>query len=182
MELDDSAVREICVTQFDRADNMTDAMAALTTLANTDCTERAPALDRFYAKWKEEALVLDKWFAVQSGSRLPGTLLEVKRLMQHPGFTLKNPNRVRSVVGSFCQGNLRHFHAADGSGYTFAANQVIALDPLNPQIAARLARSFDRWKKFDLGRQQHAKAALSRIREVAGLSKDTTEVVTRALS
>jgi aminopeptidase N len=181
MEIDDPTVRKLCTDQFDTADNMTDSMAALAALANTDCAERAQALERFYAKWKNEALVLDKWFAVQAGSRLPGTLSQVKRLMQHPDFTLKNPNRVRSVVGSFCQGNLRHFHAADGSGYAYAADQVIALDPLNPQIAARLARSFDRWKKFDAGRQRHAKAALGRIRDAAGLSKDTTEVVTRTL-
>ena len=181
MESDDPAIRVLCVSQFDHADNMTDAMAALALLANTECAERTPALERFYAKWKDEALVLDKWFAVQSGSRLTGTLSQVKRLVQHPDFSLKNPNRVRSVVGSFCQGNLRHFHAADGSGYEFGADQVIALDALNPQIAARLARAFDRWKKFDARRQQHAKAALTRIRDAAGLSKDTTEVVTRAL-
>ncbi len=182
MEIDDPSVRKLCTDQFDTADNMTDSMAALSTLVNTDCAERTSALERFYAKWKNEALVLDKWFSVQAGSRLPGTLVQVKRLMQHVDFTFKNPNRVRSVIGSFCQGNPRHFHAADGSGYAFAADQVIALDPLNPQIAARLARSFDRWKKFDAGRQQHAKAALSRIRDAAGLSKDTTEVVSRALN
>jgi aminopeptidase N len=101
--------------------------------------------------------------------------------MNHPAFTLRNPNRVRSVIGGFCQGNLLHFHAADGSGYEFASAQVIALDPLNPQVAARLARCFDRWRKFDSGRQQLARAALERIRDTAGLSKDTFEVVTRAL-
>jgi aminopeptidase N len=102
--------------------------------------------------------------------------------MRHPAFTIKNPNRVRSLVGSFCHGNQVRFHAADGSGYTFAADQVVTLDPLNPQIAARLARSFDRWRKFDAARRAHAQAALERIRNTAGLSKDTFEVVTRALA
>ena len=181
MELDDTGIRARCLHQFDHADNMTDAMAALAALANTGCAERAPALERFYEKWKDEALVLDKWFAVQASARLPGTLSRVRDLMKHPDFSLKNPNRVRSVVGTFCQGNLKHFHAADGSGYAFCADQVIALDPLNPQVAARLARAFDRWRKFDGAHQRHAKAALNRIRYAAGLSKDTTEVVTRAL-
>jgi len=182
MELDDAAVRMLCVRQFDSADNMTDSMAALTALANTDRPERFEALEKFYAKWKDESLVMDKWFAVQATSRLPDTLAAVKRLMSHPAFALKNPNKVRAVIGSFCQGNHVRFHAADGSGYAFAADQVIALDPLNPQVAARLARSFDRWRKFDTIHQKHAKAALERIRDTAGLSKDTIEVVTKALA
>jgi aminopeptidase N len=182
MELDDVPVRALCVKQFETADNMTDSMAALTALANTDCGERSEALDKFYAKWKDESLVLDKWFAVQATSRLPDTLAAVKRLMSHPAFNLKNPNKVRAVIGSFCQGNQVRFHAADGSGYAFAAERVTALDPLNPQVAARLARSFDRWRKFDTVHQMHATAALERIRDTAGLSKDTTEVVTKALA
>ena len=182
MELNDATVRALCVKQFDSADNMTDAMAALTALASTDCPERIDALEKFSAKWKDEPLVMDKWFAVQATSRLPDTLASVKRLMSHPAFNLKNPNKVRSVIGSFCQGNHVRFHAADGSGYAFAADQVIALDPLNPQIAARLARSFDRWRKFDAKRQALMKEALERIRDNAGLSKDTTEVVTKALT
>ncbi len=182
MELDDVAVRTLCVRQFDSADNMTDSMAALTALANTDCPERFEALERFYEKWQDESLVTDKWFAVQATSRLPDALAAVKRLMSHPAFNLKNPNKVRAVIGNFCQGNHVRFHAADGSGYAFAADQVIALDPLNPQVAARLARSFDRWRKFDTVHQTHAKAALERIRDTAGLSKDTTEVVTKALA
>jgi aminopeptidase N len=151
-------------------------------LANADGSDREGALRKFYDKWKDEPLVLDKWFAVQASSRLPDTLSVVKGLMQHPAFTLKNPNRVRSVVSSFCHGNQVRFHAADGTGYAFAADQIIAIDPLNPQVAARLARCFDRWKKFDVARQTHARAALERIRNTAGLSKDTFEVVTRALA
>ncbi|HWH49136.1 MAG TPA: aminopeptidase N [Burkholderiales bacterium] len=182
MELEDAEVRMLCVTQFEDADNMTDSMAALTALANADCPERKDALEKFYAKWQDEPLVMDKWFAVQATSRLPDTLAAVKRLMSHSAFDLKNPNKVRAVIGSFCQGNHVRFHAADGSGYAFAADQVIALDPLNPQVSARLARCFDRWRKFDAVHRQHARAALERIRDTSGLSKDTTEVVTRALA
>ena len=131
---------------------------------------------------EDEPLVLDKWFAVQATSRLPGTLATVKRLMQHPAFNLTNPNRVRSVISSFCHGNQVRFHAADGSGYQFAADQIIAVDALNPQVAARLARSFDRWKKFDPARRSLARAALERIRDAVGLSRDTFEVITRALA
>ena len=182
MELNDTQMQALCATQFDAADNMTDSMAALTALANAEGGAREGALKKFYDKWKDEPLVLDKWFAVQATSRLPDTLSVVNRLMQHPAFTLKNPNRVRSVVSSFCHGNQVRFHAADGSGYAFGADQVIAIDPLNPQVAARLARSFDRWKKFDPARRTLAQAALERIRGTAGLSKDTFEVVTRALA
>ena len=182
MELDDDEIRAICVAQFERADNMTDTMAALTALANTECRERDVALERFHARWRHEALVLDKWFAVQATSRLPSTPARVQQLLAHPDFDIKNPNRVRSVIGTFAQGNPVRFHAADGAGYALVAEQIVTLDALNPQVAARLARAFDRWRKFDAGRQVHAKTALTRIREHAGLSKDVTEVVTRALA
>ncbi|MCU0868418.1 MAG: aminopeptidase N [Burkholderiales bacterium] len=182
MELDDAEVRAICVAQFDGADNMTDTMAALGCLAATDCDERQPALDRFHARWKHEALVLDKWFAVQASSRLPGTLARVQALLRHPDFDLRNPNRARSVIGVFCHGNPVRFHAADGAGYAFFADQVIQLDAINPQVASRLARAMDRWRRYDTGRQAHARAALERIRDRDGLSKDVTEVVTRALA
>ncbi len=181
MELDDEPVRALCLRQFDGADNMTDAMAGLMAIANTDWDERKPALERFYTKWKREPLVVDKWLAVQASARVPQTLSEVKRLTQHPAFDLKNPNKVYALIRTFCA-NQRHFHAADGSGYAFAADQVLALDPLNPQIAARLARGFDRWRKFDGGRQDHASAQLTRIRATGSLSKDTLEVVSKALA
>ena len=181
-EVNSVETRAMAWRQFDQADNMTDALAAMTALAQIDCSERVRALDRFYARWKDEALVLDKWFAVQASSRLPGTLSEVKRLMQHSSFDIKNPNKVRALISTFCHGNHLRFHAADGSGYTFCADAVVTLDALNPQIAARLARAFDRWKKFDAGRQNHARNALDRIRTAAALSKDTLEVVSRALA
>jgi len=180
MELDDAAVRVLCVRQFERADNMTDAMAALSFLANCDCPERVTALDAFHAKWKDEALVMDKWLGVQATSRLPGTLDEVKRLTTHPAFDIRNPNKVYALIRGFCANHVR-FHAADGSGYAFAAERTIEIDALNHQVASRVARSFDRWRRFDAGRRQHARAALERIAATDGLSKDVAEIVTRAL-
>ena len=172
---------ELCLRQLNTSDNMTDTMAALAALANTDSAERAPALERFYARWKDEPLVVDKWLAVQASSRLPGTLAEVKRLTAHPAFDIRNPNKVYALIRNF-GGNQVRFHAADGAGYAFLADHILTLDALNPQIAARIARTFDRWRKFDPQRQQHARSQLERIRDKAGLSKDTLEVVTKALA
>jgi aminopeptidase N len=136
----------------------------------------------FYEKWKNEALVVDKWFRVQATAMLPATLERVRSLMAHPAFDLKNPNRARSLVHAFATGNPVGFHAADGAGYRFIAEQVVVLDRINPQIASRLARAFDRWKKYDAGRQAHARAALESIRAAAPLSPDVGEVVARALA
>jgi aminopeptidase N len=181
MELDEPGVRALCVGQLEGAGNMTDSIAALTRLANCDCEERVPALEGFYRKWKDEPLVVDKWLAVQSASRLPGALADTKRLIEHPAFNIRNPNKVYALLGSF-RGNQVRFHARDGSGYDFVADQVIALDAINPQVAARLARGLDRWKKFDGGRQAHARAALERIRDATGVSKGVLEIASRALA
>jgi aminopeptidase N len=176
-ELGDS---RLAYDQFQRADNMTDAMAALGVLANLDCPEREPALAAFYEKWKDEPLVADKWLAVQAASRLPATLETVKRLLGHPAFDLKVPNKVYALIRGFAANHVR-FHAADGGGYAFVADQVISLNSLNPQVAARMARSFDRWKRFDAERQAHARRALVRIRDTDRLSKDVAEIVDKAL-
>jgi aminopeptidase N len=171
---------KLAYEQFRGADNMTDAMAALTWLAQLDCPERERALEEFYARWKNEPLVLDKWLAVQAGSRLPDTLPRVKRLLAHPAFDRKVPNKVYALIRTFTANHVR-FHAADGGGYAFLADQVIALNALNPQVAARMARGYDRWRKFDPARQGKARAALERIRDTDGLSKDVAEIVTKAL-
>lgn len=161
--------------------NMTDEIAALATLANLDLPEREAALADFYARWQNEALVIDKWLSVQATSRLPGTAARVRALMQHPAFDLKNPNRVYALIRGFCGANPRHFHAADGSGYALAADVISELQAINPQVASRIARSFDRWRQFDTGRQAHARAALERIAAIEDLAKDVAEVVGNAL-
>jgi len=167
--------------QFQAADNMTDAMAALTWLAQIECPERDKALEEFHARWKDEPLVADKWLAVQAGSRMPDTLGRVQRLLKHPAFDIKVPNKVYALIRTFSANHVR-FHAGDGGGYAFLADQVIALNALNPQVAARMARGFDRWKKFDAVRQTKARAQLERIRNADGLSKDVAEIVTKALA
>jgi aminopeptidase N len=181
MELDEPSMRELCVEQLETAGNMTDAFAALSRLANCTGPERAPALEGFYRKWKDEPLVVDKWLAAQSGSRLPTALSDTRRLMNHPAFNIRNPNKVYALIGAF-RGNHVRFHAGDGSGYAFVADQVIALDAINPQVAARMARGLDRWKKFDAGRQAHARAALERMRDAKGVSKGVLEIASRALA
>ena len=183
LELDTPAVRQLALQQFRSADNMTDQFAALSVLANVNadtCPERDTALADFYTRWQHEALVVDKWLAVQSTSRRPDTLATVKALTAHPAFDIGNPNKVYALIRAF-GANLARFNAADGSGYAFIAERVIELHDRNPQVASRLARCFDRWKKFDANRQQHARAALESIRDHAGLSRDVLEVVTRSL-
>src|SRR5262249_22984225 len=127
METDEPEVRALCLEQFENAGNMTDSFPALARLANCDRPERAPALDAVYRRWKDESLVVDKWLAVQSSSRLPSALADTQRLMRHPAFSLRNPNKVYALLGAF-QGNQVRFHAADGSGYRFVADRVISLD------------------------------------------------------
>ncbi|MGB4856546.1 MAG: aminopeptidase N, partial [Candidatus Dechloromonas phosphoritropha] len=183
LELDTPAVRALALKQFESADNMTDQFAALAALANVnaaDCPERSTALAEFYARWQGEALVVDKWLAVQSTSRRPETLATVKTLTTHPAFDLANPNKIYALIRAF-GANLVRFNAADGSGYAFMAEQILALHDRNPQVASRLARCFDRWQKFDANRQAHARVALERIRDHDGLSRDVLEVVSRAL-
>jgi aminopeptidase N len=179
--LSELGLSKLADEQFRRTDNMTDTMAALGCLANLDCPEREPALAAFYAKWKDEPLVVDKWLAVQASSRLAGTLARVRELFGHPAFDLKVPNKVYALIRSFAANHVR-FHAADGGGYAFLADQIIALNALNPQVAARMARAFDRWKKFDEQRKRHAKRQLERIRDADKLSKDVAEIVAKALA
>ena len=166
--------------QFQQADNMTDSQAALTALAQIDCPERQRALDEFYARWNKEPLVVDKWLSVQASSRLPGTLARVKQLLEHPAFDIKVPNRVYALIRTFAANHV-NFHAADGSGYAFLADQVIAINRFNPQVAARMARGFDRWRRFDAARQAKARAALERVRDSDGLTRDVAEIVTKTL-
>jgi aminopeptidase N len=167
--------------QFSSADNMTDSAAALAILADFDSEERTRVLDSFYERWSDEPLVVDKWLRAQAMSRLPGTLTEVRRLTDHPAYSIRNPNKVYALLGGFSTGNHARFHAADGSGYEFLVDQIIVLDRLNPQVAARITRAFDRWRKFDAGRQRNAQAALQRILRTTGLSKDVTEIVQKSL-
>ncbi|WP_075793139.1 aminopeptidase N [Massilia putida] len=167
--------------QFDGATNMTDRVAALSALVHARAPAAADALQRFYDEFQGEALVVDKWFAMQASA--PTTdVNRVRDLMTHKAFTLRNPNRARSLVSTFCAGNPVGFHAPDGSGYAFWAEQVIALDALNPQVASRLARAMDRWRRYTPDLQAHMKRALQQVAGQAKLSNDVREVVSKALA
>lgn len=181
MASDTDNLNHLAIDQFNNAKNMTDQMAALTQLSHLDNDLSTPFLTRFYQQWKGEDLVIDKWFTLQACSEKSNTLNDVKRLTQHPDFDIKTPNRVRSLIGAFASANPLHFNAADGSGYAFIADNIIKLDAINPQIAARLANSLSRWKKFDHNRQQLIKAELARIQARHPLSNDVLEIVTRSL-
>ena len=167
--------------QFAAAGNMTDVLAALSVLSGIDSPERLDALAAFHAKWRDDALVLDKWFGIQAMSPLPDTMAAVRRLFGHPDFDLRNPNRVRALVSSFAVNQVR-FHAADGAGYRFLADTIIQLDPDNPQIAARMVSSLGQWRRFDPARQGLMKAELSRIVALPGLSKNTFEMASKSLA
>ena len=196
-ELDSDTYQQFAQQQFSQADNMTDQFAALAVLVNAPVKEEAhakdlhagegaharagcPELATFLERWQGEALVVDKWLAVQAASRQPGTLARVEALTQHAVFDRRNPNKVYALIRGF-GANHRHFHALDGSGYRFLAAQIAELDPINPQVAARLARCFDRWRRFDAARQAQACAVLTGLQQRPGLSRDVLEVVSKAL-
>jgi aminopeptidase N len=167
--------------QFDGADNMTDKVAALVALIHGRAESAEGALARFYEEFSKEPLVVDKWFSIQAMA--PSTdVAAVRKLMGHPAFNLRNPNRARSLVSAFCAGNPVQFHVPDGSGYAFWAEQVIALDALNPQVASRLARAMDRWRRYAPALQVHMKKALQQVAGQKKLSNDVREVVDKALS
>ncbi|MGV7121651.1 aminopeptidase N [Sphingopyxis sp. 550A] len=165
---------------FSDADGMTERQAALATLAHGDSDERVAALDIFYQRYRDNPLVLDKWFQVQAWSMRPDSVAAVKALAEHPDFTLANPNRVRSLYGAFT-GNQAAFHQADGAGYRLIADLVIALDPKNPQTAAKMIPPLGRWRRFDDARAAMMRAELERILAQPALSRDTTEQASKSL-
>ena len=168
-------------TQFRAADNMADSQAALACLAAVEAPERERALSAFRERWKDDPLVMDKWFQVQAESPLPGAVERVRELSRHSDFSLANPNRARSLIVSFSVGNQAGFHDPSGAGYAFLADHVLAIDPKNPQLAAACAKAFVQWRRYDERRRGHAEAQLRRISEAEGLSRNTYEIVEMAL-
>ncbi len=173
-------VAALAFAQFEAADNMTDRQAAMTTLVNGDAPERDVALAAFHDRYAGNGLVLDKWFQAQALSARDDTTDRVAALAAHPAFTLANPNRARSLIGAF-GANQRAFHRADGAGYRFLADQLIALDRLNPQTAAKLLPPLGRWRRFDAGRAALMRAELARVVAVPGLSRDLFEQASKSL-
>ena len=182
MLLDDREIMALCLRQFEQAGNMTDVLAALQAIVhNPDCPERRSVLVSFYSDWHNDTLVLDKWFALQATAPLPGTLAEVKSLMAHPAFSLKNPNKVRALIGAFCSGNQLCFHEKSGAAYVFLAEQVLAIDRFNHQIAARMLNPLSRWQRFDAARRELMRRELERILACGELSRDVYEVASKSL-
>jgi aminopeptidase N len=176
-----AVIARVC-RQYETANNMTDRMAALVTLSLHEVPEREHALADFHARYASDALVVDKWFSLQATIPQPNTLENVRRLTAHPAFSPANPNRVRALIGAFAQGNTTQFNRADGLGYDFVADTVLALDQKNPQISARLATAFRSWRMLEAGRRMKAEAALTRIKGAPGLSRDLADIVERALA
>ena len=145
-----------------------------------DGAERRAALEDFYKRFENDALVIDKWFTLQATVPESGTLARVKELTNHRAFSLGNPNRIRSLIGAFAQGNQTQFNRADGAGYSFVADMVLALDGKNPQVAARLMTAFRTWRTLEITRRTQAERALTRIAETPNLSRDVADIVTRA--
>jgi aminopeptidase N len=167
--------------QFAANANMTDTLMALTILADTADAARDNAIGAFYDAWKDNPLVLDKWFSVQARSGAPDTLERVKALTQHPDFDIRNPNRLRALIGAFA-GNPAVFHEKSGAGYALFADIIIKVDPINPQIAARLLTALGSWRRFDQGRQDLMRAALQRIHDIKNLSHNSFEMASKSLA
>jgi aminopeptidase N len=177
---DDDKAAEIADRHYRTASNMTDMIAGLAALSRLNSNLREAAFAHFYDRFREDALVLDKWLALQAGSPLPGTAAGVRALMKHPVFDMKNPNRVRALVGVFSGNHLR-FHARDGEGYALVGETVRALDSINPQVAARMASAFENWRRYDAGRQKLMRAEMESIARIDGLSTNLFEVTTKML-
>jgi aminopeptidase N len=182
---EDGLVRA-CEQQYRTGNNMTDVMAALTQLVNSESPLAqqlvVSALEDFYQRWQHESLVVNQWLTVQATCVLPNTLEQVKALQQHPAYDGKNPNKIRALISSFCNSNAINFHASAGAGYQFLADQIIQLNTQNPQIASRLLTPLTKWKKYNAERQALMKAQLQRILAVPDLSKDVYEVVSKSLA
>ena len=179
--INDEGIHALCLAQFESANNMTDKLAALDALSGIDCPERETALKAFETQWKDNPLVMDKWFMIQAGSSLPNTLDQVKALQSHASFDPANPNKIRSLIGRFAMANPVNFHHESGRGYEFLADYVIDLDTRNPQVASRLVRALAKWQQFEPNRAALMKASLNRIHEQSGISNDVFEIVDKSL-
>ncbi len=177
----DSEVEQLCIDQYRQGHNMTDVITALGLVASSDSACRNELLSDFFERWKDDPLVLDKWFSVQATSKRGDTLDHVKSLMGNSAFSISNPNKVRALIGAFCAGNSVLFHDRSGAGYQFLADRVLELDALNPQVAARMLRLMARWQRYDAVRQEKMKDQLQRVLGSDGVSKDVYEIASKSL-
>jgi aminopeptidase N len=181
MLLNDDATAQQCLAQYREADNMTDGLAAMGALTHTAHPAAAEVLEDFYRRWKDDNLVLDKWFAIQATSPFESAFDTIEQLARHDDFHIRNPNRVRALIGAFGMRNPVAFHRGDGKGYAFLAGFIQQLDRLNPQVAARLLTPLTQWRRYDAPRQGMMRAQLQRILDSGECSKDVYEVVSKSL-
>ncbi|XP_064955295.1 puromycin-sensitive aminopeptidase [Musa acuminata AAA Group] len=179
--LDDPELTELALHEYKSATNMTDQFAALAAIAQNAGQVRDDVLSDFYTKWQHDFLVVNKWFALQAMSDIPGNVINVQKLLSHPAFDLRNPNKVYSLIGGFC-GSPVNFHAKDGSGYKFLGELVLQLDKINPQVASRMVSAISRWRRYDEHRQALAKAQLEMIISANGLSDNVYEIASKSLA
>jgi aminopeptidase N len=181
MLLQDPNVHHLCVEHYKKADNLTDRICALSEIINHNLSQKERFLKDFYEKNASNSLVVCKWLAIQARAPLPDTLHQVKKLLKHPAFDWKNPNKIRSLIGVFCSENRIQFHDRSGAGYLFLSEQIQHLDPINPQIAARLVKPFTQWRRFDTQRQTLMHEQLEKLIKISGLSSDVYEMVSKSL-
>ena len=179
--LDDETAHRRSKKQYVEANNMTDQIAALTCIINSRHPDKERCLEQFYRQWRDHPLVIDKWFTLQATSHIYGNLDTILQLTEHPAFDLKNPNRVRSLIGAFSQANPLHFHSVDGGGYEFLGDRIILLNPLNPQVASRMLAAFTQWHRFDAQRQQLMQKQLERIISTPDIAIDIYEIAKKSL-
>jgi aminopeptidase N len=177
---DDEAAAGLADAHYRTATNMTDMMVGLAALTRMESPRRDAAFTHFHDRFKSDPLVMDKWMGLQAGSMLPETVLAVRELMKHPAFDIRNPNRVRALIGAFSVNHLR-FHGADGSGYALVGEVIRQLDPINPQVSARLAGSFESWRRYDEKRQGLMRAELEKVKALPGISPNLFEIVSKML-
>jgi len=173
-------MEKLCFAQYKQATNMTDTIAALSNLVNFDNPLKEDAFVDFYKKWRNDPLVLDKWFSLQATSRLENTLDNVIQLTNNKSFSMSNPNKVRALIGAFCTGNHVRFHDKSGVGYRFLGDKIEVLNSINPQIAARLVVPLINWRRYDAGRQQAMQQVLERILAIKDLSRDVYEIASKS--
>jgi aminopeptidase N len=181
MYLPEQRIIDFALHQFNNAKNMTDIIGSLRALVDIDVPERERALTSFYNKWQHEDLVINKWLELQAIAKLPNTLKNVKALLKHPAFNIKNPNKVYALIRTFSKNNQIQFHDKTGRGYKFVADQVLKIDKFNPQVAASIVGVFSNWRKFDKNRVQLIKKQLKRIKNEPSLSKNVHEIVSKSL-
>jgi aminopeptidase N len=177
---DDEAAAGLADAHYRTATNMTDMIVGLAALTRMESPLRDGAFTHFHDRFRDDPLVLDKWMGLQASSPLPETIQSVAALMVHPAFDIRNPNRVRALIGAFAANHLR-FHTADGAGYRLVGEVVRHLDPLNPQVAARLAGSFESWRRYDQNRQALMRGEMQTIRSLPGISPNLFEIISKIL-